>query len=179
MRTKAVSRPRSDARYPRFRRDPFVRDGVFDHGRASAPRIPAPHISPSTFLTVSASATLWISWLNIPPHAIAVYASWPPSPTGSRNTHYQADATPYLGRTFTGWITSASPGAPKTPPTLRPNFRRRLYHEVGPTKSSEGAKGYNCDSASEGQAMRRGNVFLDDAAVPRPCRNPRSRRQCH
>jgi hypothetical protein len=25
----------------------------------------------------------------------------------SRNTRYQADATPYLGRTFTGWIAPA------------------------------------------------------------------------
>jgi hypothetical protein len=29
----------------------------------------------------------------------------------SRNTRYQAGATPYLGRTSTGWITSASPDA--------------------------------------------------------------------
>ena len=28
-----------------------------------------------------------------------------------RNTRYQADATPYLGRTFTGWIAPALPGA--------------------------------------------------------------------
>ncbi len=28
-----------------------------------------------------------------------------------RNTRYQADATPYLGRTFTGWIAPASAGA--------------------------------------------------------------------
>jgi hypothetical protein len=28
-----------------------------------------------------------------------------------RNTRYQADATPYLGRTCTGWIAPASPGA--------------------------------------------------------------------
>src|SRR6476620_9745254 len=27
-----------------------------------------------------------------------------------RNTRYQAGATPYLGRTFTGWIAPASPG---------------------------------------------------------------------
>ena len=30
-----------------------------------------------------------------------------------RNTHYQAGATPYLGRTCTGWIAPASPGAPE------------------------------------------------------------------
>src|SRR5262245_50048155 len=28
-----------------------------------------------------------------------------------RNTRYQADATPYLGRTATGWIAPALPGA--------------------------------------------------------------------
>jgi hypothetical protein len=27
---------------------------------------------------------------------------------GGRNTRYQAGATPYLGRTFTGWISPAS-----------------------------------------------------------------------
>jgi DNA topoisomerase len=32
-----------------------------------------------------------------------------------RNTRYQAGATPYLGRTFTGWIAPASPGAPLIP----------------------------------------------------------------
>ena len=30
---------------------------------------------------------------------------------GPRNTRYQADATPYLGRTSTGWIAPALPGA--------------------------------------------------------------------
>ncbi len=43
-------------RSPRFRRVPFVRDGIFDHGRATAPRIPGPHMLPSTFPTGSASA---------------------------------------------------------------------------------------------------------------------------
>ena len=32
----------------------------------------------------------------------------------SRNTRYQAGATPYLDRTFAGWIAPASPGARKT-----------------------------------------------------------------
>ena len=35
-------------RSPRFRRDPFVRDVAFDPGRATAPRITAPHMLPST-----------------------------------------------------------------------------------------------------------------------------------
>ena len=37
----------SGVRPPRFRRDPFVRDVAFDPGRATAPRIAAPHMSPS------------------------------------------------------------------------------------------------------------------------------------
>src|ERR1700726_4856059 len=48
-----------------------------------------------------------LSWLNPTPHAIAVYASQPPSPMDLRNTRYQADATPYLSRTCTGWIAPA------------------------------------------------------------------------
>jgi hypothetical protein len=43
---------------PRFRRVPFVRDEVFDHGGASAPRITAPHMLPSAELTATASAVL-------------------------------------------------------------------------------------------------------------------------
>src|SRR5215216_5133810 len=44
-----------------------------------------------------------LSWLNPTPHAIAVYASQPLSPTLAT----KQDATPYLGRTFTGWIAPA------------------------------------------------------------------------
>jgi hypothetical protein len=71
----------SNAGSPRFRRDPFLRDGVFDHGRASVPRITAPHMLPSTLLTASASANCCLSRLNSPPHRIVVYASRPPLPT--------------------------------------------------------------------------------------------------
>jgi hypothetical protein len=39
-----------------------------------------PHMLPSTSLNVSAPAMFCISQLNIPPHAIVVYASQPPSP---------------------------------------------------------------------------------------------------
>ena len=41
-------------RSPRFRRDPFVRDLALDPGRATAPRITAPHTWPSTKNTGSA-----------------------------------------------------------------------------------------------------------------------------
>jgi hypothetical protein len=98
----------SATRSPRFRRVPFARDGVFDHVRASAPRITVPHMLPSAGWTASAPVRLTISRLNSPPHTIAVYASWPPSPAVSRNTHYQAGAAPYLGRTSTGWNSPAS-----------------------------------------------------------------------
>jgi hypothetical protein len=38
-RTDPVKTARPDMRSLRFRRAPFLRDGVFDHGRAAAPRI--------------------------------------------------------------------------------------------------------------------------------------------
>src|SRR5436305_1484974 len=80
MRTEGACRLRSNAGPPRFRRGPLLRDGVFDHGRASAPRITELHMLPSTLLTASASASFCLSRLNSPPHSIVVYASLPPSP---------------------------------------------------------------------------------------------------
>ena len=86
MRTLGALCHRSNVRSPRFRRDPFVRDVVFDPGRASAPRIAVPHMLPSTLLTGSASAISWISWLNSTPHTITVYASHPPSPATTQHS---------------------------------------------------------------------------------------------
>src|SRR5260221_13783194 len=78
MRASAACRRWSNVGSPRFRRAPFVRDGVFDLGRASAPRITVPHMLPSATLKASASAILLLSRLNSPPRWIAVYASpWP------------------------------------------------------------------------------------------------------
>src|SRR5208282_2985658 len=77
---------RPNRRSPRFRRDPFLRDVVFDHGRATAPRIPVPHVLPSTLLTASASATFELSRLDRTPRRIAVYASCPPSPTNTQHS---------------------------------------------------------------------------------------------
>src|SRR6185437_8000541 len=71
---------------PRFRRDPFLRDGVFDHGRASASRMTTPHMLPSTLLTASASASLCLSRLNSPPHRFVVYASHPPLPATTQHS---------------------------------------------------------------------------------------------
>src|SRR5580700_8033552 len=86
MRTLGAYCHRSNVSSPRFRRVPFVRDVVSDPGRASAPRIAVPHMLPSTLLTVSASAKLWISWLNSTPRTIAVYASQPPSPATTQHS---------------------------------------------------------------------------------------------
>src|SRR5215472_2141588 len=41
-----------------------------------------------------------------------------------RNTRYQADATPYLGRTSTGWIAPALPGALMLSPLSRPDLSK-------------------------------------------------------
>lgn len=73
-------------RSPLVRRFPFARDGVFDHGRASAPRMAAPHMLPSTILTASASTDFGFSRLNSPPHAIAVDASRRSSPPAPQHS---------------------------------------------------------------------------------------------
>src|SRR5580658_8858958 len=86
MRTGRAVAHRPDMRPPRFRRVPFSRDGVFDHGGATAPRMTVPHMLPSTLLTGSASATLELSRLNVPPHEIVVYASRTPSPTHAQHS---------------------------------------------------------------------------------------------
>jgi hypothetical protein len=69
---------------------------------------------PSAFVTVSASAGLSLSRLNIPLHMIAVYASWPSSPAPTQHALQGGSLLPYPGRTFTGWTAPASPGALQT-----------------------------------------------------------------
>src|SRR4051794_302547 len=54
-RTAAASS--GQTRSPRFQRDPFVRDVASDPGRATVPRMTAPHILPSAVATASAAAT--------------------------------------------------------------------------------------------------------------------------
>ncbi len=167
MRTGVARHRRPDVRPPRFRRDPFVRDGVFDHGRASAPRITAPHMLPSTSLTVSASAIFCISWLNSPPHTIVVYASRPSSPTVSRNTYYQAGATPYLGRSRTGWIEPASWRTGEPQEDLRSAMKAVTLPEGIPLRGSprgppwcSGAPGSWRDPAGASPAQVRGSARL-------------------
>jgi hypothetical protein len=100
-----------EMRPPRFRRVPFIRNGVLDHGRAVAPRMTVRNMLPSTLSTASASATLSLSRLNIPLRMIAVYASRPPSPTTTQHSLQGGTLLPYPRRTFTGWNAPASPGA--------------------------------------------------------------------
>src|SRR5215218_5484335 len=99
-------------RSPRFRRAPFVRDLVSDPGRATVPRIAAPLMLPSALWTASAPALKFLSWLNTDPtRLLCTLRRGRHLPR--RNTRYQAGATPFLGRTCTGWTAPASPGAPK------------------------------------------------------------------
>jgi|SRR6516164_5587671 hypothetical protein len=67
MRASGLCSLWPDMRSLRFRRVPFGCDGAFDPGGATASRIAMPPMLPSTVPTVSASATLPISWLNPPP----------------------------------------------------------------------------------------------------------------
>src|ERR1700683_4046827 len=58
---------RPDTSSPTFRGDPYVRDEVFDHGRATAPRMTALLMLPSAMSTASASAIIVLSRLNSSP----------------------------------------------------------------------------------------------------------------
>src|SRR6516162_8372586 len=113
MRASRLCSLWSDMRPLRFRRVPFERDVAFDPGGATASRITMPHILPSTVPSVSASATLLISWLNPRPHPITVYASHPPLPTTTQHSLPGGALPPYRGRSFTGRIAPASPDAPE------------------------------------------------------------------
>ena len=73
-------------RSPRFQRDPSARDVASDPGRATVPRITAPHMLPSAVATASAPATSRISWLNPTPQTITVYASPWSSPSTTQHS---------------------------------------------------------------------------------------------
>ena len=94
-------------RSPRFRRVPCLRDVASDPGRATGPRLTAPHMLPSTDTNASAPASSFISWLNpTPTRLLCTLRRGRHLPR--RNTRYRAGATPYPGRTSTGWIAPAS-----------------------------------------------------------------------
>ena len=73
-------------RSPRFRRDPSMRDVALDPGRATVPRITAPHMLPSAVATASAPAISRLSWLNPTPQTITVYASPWSSPSTTQHS---------------------------------------------------------------------------------------------
>jgi hypothetical protein len=75
MRTGSACAARPGRRSPRFRRVPCMRDVALDPGRATEPRVAAPHMLPSTDENVSAPATLSMTWLTPTPLMLAVYAS--------------------------------------------------------------------------------------------------------
>ena len=92
---------RPDVGYPSFRRDPFARDVLLDPGGTAMPRITALHMLRSTIRTVSAPAnSSFRGSITHPTQPLCTLRNhcrqWP------RNTRYQADARPYLGRTCTG-----------------------------------------------------------------------------
>ena len=145
LRLPAVARTRQsgsgEMRSPRFRRVPFVRNGVSDHGRAVAPRMTVRNMLPSTVTTVSASARLSLSRLNIPLHMIAVHASQPPSPSATQHSLQGGALPPYPRRTFTGWNAPASPGALRlTPATPRSQARHRKPTQKNGTKTAQKLK---------------------------------------
>src|SRR5580693_5991300 len=86
----------------------------------------APHIWPSTAVTVSASAISRIAWLNPTPHRLTAYASAAPLPVAPATLVTRRLARPYLGGTSPRWIALASASARR----LRPVSARQI--EVGP-----------------------------------------------
>jgi hypothetical protein len=133
-----------EMRSPRFRRVPFTCNGVSDHGRAVAPRMTVRNMLPSTLSTVSASAELSLSRLNIPLHMIAVYASRPPSPATTQHLLQGGSLLPYPGRTFTGWTTPALPGALIT--DFRDAIRRGCDFQAAARGSAPIGNWLNCNS---------------------------------
>src|SRR3981189_973440 len=85
-----------------------------------------------------------------------------------RNTRYQADATPYLDRTSTGWIAPALPGALTRSPHLRRGDRRRtgLMHSksvarFGAPERAQGVTRLLCTLPGDrGAATARGRCHL-------------------
>jgi hypothetical protein len=86
---------------------------------------------PSTFVTVSASAALCFSKLNLRPHTVAVYASPTPSPTQAQHSltggRYPLPARDFhpLELASFGWRTTNG-----TNPTNTRDFARALHSEA-------------------------------------------------
>ena len=76
-----------------------MRDGVFDLGRATTPRMTAPRMLPSVTLKASAPTTLPLTRLNSPPTR-SLCTLRPGRRLPRRNTRYQAGATSLPGPDF-------------------------------------------------------------------------------
>ena len=120
--THSTRRRRPDTRFPRFRCDPFARDVALDRGRASAPRLAVPRMLPSA--NENPRPLRCLIFRGSIPHPMQLLCTLRDHcRQGSRNTRYQADATPYLGRTSTGRIAPALPGALILSPLTFPSGR--------------------------------------------------------
>src|SRR5262245_57109143 len=104
-------RRRPGTRSPRFRRDPFARNVLFDPGGMTMSRISTLHMLRSAISDSLRSRGFIISWLYHTPRTTAVYASCSASPPPHATLASRRLARPYLGRTCTGWIAPALPGA--------------------------------------------------------------------
>ncbi len=112
MRTGVASPLRPDAGPPRFRRVPFARDVVFDPGRATAPRIAALHMLPSTDYDGLRPCDIehFVAQSHTPRNRCVRFVAGVAA--GSRNTRYQAAR---YGLTRAGLPPAGSrqlPGAP-------------------------------------------------------------------
>ena len=88
---------------------------------------------------------------------------------GPRNTRYQADATPYLGRTSTGWIAPALPGALIRSPRRRAAERNERHVEA------QRSGGLEVDDQLEfRRCLNRevGGLFASEDAIDVRCRAP-------
>ncbi len=160
-----LSRLRATLRSPRFRRVPFGRDGVLDHGRASAPRLAAPHMLPSTIATVSASAGSLMSRLNSPPRPIAVYASPGPSPAKTQHSLLGGPLRPYPGGTSTRWNAPASPGASEIQPYAWRATGLRAGRATGDRRQFERPQWTPCPAGSWGNHRDHGEEVSRKDAV--------------
>lgn len=84
--------PWSIWRFPRFRRDLFLRDEAFDPDKATGPRITVPHVLPSMMINTSALQSS--VFRGSIPHLIGSLCTFRHGRRlPCRNTHYRAGAT--------------------------------------------------------------------------------------
>jgi hypothetical protein len=125
----SLKRLRAKTRSPRFRRDPFVGDVASDPGRATVPRVTAPHMLPSAVATASAPATSRISWLNPTPQTITVYASPWSSPSTTQHS-LPGGRYPFPGPDFHRLDRASFAWRTATQSSDSPHLRARKHQRV-------------------------------------------------